>query len=80
MRHHVVMGLLFTKHQNLDWSKFKVFAGDKINLTLKLKFALKRIENIVGKGENTGYQHFLLFPQCFQKASVTGSLKVGIMW
>ena len=25
-----------------------------------------RVENIVGKGENTGYQHFLLFPQYFQ--------------
>ena len=23
------------------------------------------LENIVGKGENTGYQHFLLSPQCF---------------
>ena len=23
------------------------------------------VENIVGKGENAGYQHFLLFPQCF---------------
>ena len=22
-------------------------------------------ENIVGKGENAGHQHFLLFPQCF---------------
>ena len=22
-------------------------------------------ENIVGKGENAGYQHFLLFLQCF---------------
>ena len=22
-------------------------------------------ENIVGKGENAGNQHFLLFPQCF---------------
>ena len=22
-------------------------------------------ENIVGKGENAGYQHFLLFSQCF---------------
>ena len=27
------------------------------------------VENIVGKGENSGYQHFLLFPQCFEKAS-----------
>ena len=25
----------------------------------------KTSENIVGKGENTGNQHFLLFPQCF---------------
>ena len=24
-----------------------------------------RSENIVGKGENAGDQHFLLFPQCF---------------
>ena len=35
-------------------------------------------ENIVGKGENAGYQHFLLFPQCFQKASFPESSKVGI--
>ena len=28
-----------------------------------------RVENIVGKGENAGYQHFLLFPQCFGKAT-----------
>ena len=38
------------------------------------------IEKIAGKGENAGYQHFLLFPQCFQKPSVSGSLKVGIVW
>ena len=25
----------------------------------------KAFENIVGKGENAGYKHFLLFPQCF---------------
>ena len=36
-----------------------------------------RVENIAGKGENAGYQHFLLFSQCFQKASFSGSLKVG---
>ena len=30
-----------------------------------------RVENIVGKGENTGYQHFLLFPQCFTKVFFT---------
>ena len=25
----------------------------------------KPFENIVGRGENAGNQHFLLFPQCF---------------
>ena len=27
------------------------------------KLVLGWVENIVGKGENPGYQHFLLFPQ-----------------
>ena len=31
-----------------------------------------RPENKVGKGENVDYQHFLYFPQCFQKASLKG--------
>ena len=46
----------------LDWSTLKAFADDKINETEKLKFILEKVENIVGKGENAGYQHFLLFP------------------
>ena len=28
-----------------------------------------KIENIVEKEENVGYQHYFLFPQCFQKIS-----------
>ena len=32
-----------------------------------MAFVFETVENIVGKG---GYQHFLLFPQCFQKASL----------
>ena len=47
-------------------------------MTQKLKFALEKIESIVGEGESAGYQHFLLLPQCFQKASFTGSWEVGI--
>ena len=43
-------------------------------------YSCNRVVNIVGgKGENGGYQHFLPFPQCFQKASSTGSLKPGIV-
>ena len=64
----------------LGWSNLKAFAEDKVNMSEKLKFVLGRVENIVEKGENAGYQHFLLFPLCFQKASYTGSLKVGIVW
>ena len=33
-----------------------------MNVTEKLNVVLGRVENIVGKGENAGYQHFLLFP------------------
>ena len=33
------------------------------------------VANIVGKGENAGYQHFLLFPQCFEKASIPDTSK-----
>ena len=39
-----------------------------------------RVENIVGKGENAGYQHFLLFPQCFEKASFPDMSKGVIVW
>ena len=31
-----------------------------------------RAENTVGKGENAGYQHFLLLPQCFPRPSLKG--------
>ena len=34
------------------------------------------VKNIVGKGENAGYQHFLLFSQCFQRACFPGTLKL----
>ena len=58
----------------------KALADDKINVTEKLKFALGSQEFNVGKGENSGNQHFLFFSQCFQKASYTGSKKVVIVW
>ena len=43
-------------------------------------FLYDRVENIVGKGENPGYQHFLLFPQSFQKASIPDPYKPGLVW
>ena len=47
----------------LDLSKLKAFGDDKINVTEKLKFVFARVEIIVGKGENAGNQHFLVFPK-----------------
>ena len=41
---------------------------------------VENIENIVEKEENAGYQHFLLFQQCLEKASSTGLFKFGIVW
>ena len=64
----------------LDVPKLEAFADDKLHVA-RMKISLHdRVENIVGKGENAGYQHFLLFPQCFPKLSLSGSLKVGIVW
>ena len=40
----------------------KTLADNKINITEKLLFAPGWVENIMGKGENAGHQHFLLFP------------------
>ena len=37
-------------------------------------------ENIAGMGENAGFQHFLLNPQCFPEDSFSGSLNVRIVW
>ena len=62
-----------------DCSKLKAFADDKINVNKNVTFLLRRVENILGRGENAGYQHFLLFLQYFQKPSLLGSLKVGIV-
>ena len=63
-----------------DSSRFKAFTDDKLITTQNLKFVHGRVENIVRKGKNAGYQHFLFFPQFFQKLSCLEVLKVGIVW
>ena len=66
------LALQTRKNQGL-FRKGLVFADNKINKTQKYKFVFGREENM-GKGENAGYmyQHFLLFPQYFQKGSLPG--------
>ena len=64
----------------LGWTKLKAFADDNSNVIQMAQYFHDRVEKIVGKGESAGYQHFLHFPQCFQKASMPKSLKVEIVW
>ena len=61
-------------------SKVKASADNKFVVTEQMGFVFERVENIVGKEENAGYQHFLLFLKCFQKAPYPGLFKVGIVW
>ena len=63
----------------LDVTKLKAFADDKLNVTTMTIFLFDRAENTVGKVENAGYQHFLLFLQCFPKPPSLRSLKIGIV-
>ena len=48
----------------LDWAKLKAFADHKLNAVKIFTSVINSVENVVGNGENTGHQHFLL-PQCF---------------
>ena len=57
----------------------KAFADDIIKVPVKMEFVLDTVENIVGKGENAGYQHFLLSHNIF-KTSFSMYIKVGIVW
>ena len=58
-----------TNNNLLDQTKFKAFAENNSNITKLIISLFDRVENIMGKGENAALQHFLLFLQCFQKAS-----------
>ena len=42
--------------------KVKVFADENFNVAQIVHFFFDRVENILEKGENVGYQYFLPFP------------------
>ena len=44
-----------------------------------MEFVFDMLENIVGNGENAAFQHFLLFPQYFQKGPFSRLLKFKIV-
>ena len=57
----VTSKMLFPNDKSLDLTKLIAFADDKINSAQRMRFVFHRVGNIVGKGENAGNQHFLLF-------------------
>ena len=58
-------------------TKLKAFADEKLNVAEMMTSLFDTIENNVVKGENAGYQHFLLFPRCFPKPSSDKNLNMG---
>ena len=60
---------LFKSFQNDDNSKLKEFADGNSKFDENGGKFSNRVANTVGKGEIARNEHFLLFPQCFQKTS-----------
>ena len=58
------------------WKYLQTAADQKV--AQMMKFVLDRVENIVGKEDNAGYHHILLFPESFHKPSLPGPVKVWI--
>ena len=74
------MYITLPHNEILDFSKLKAFANNKFIEVSKINFADEIVGIIVGKGENAGCQHFLLFTQCFQKLFFLRSLKCKTVW
>ena len=55
----------FTKRQYLSSVQFESIRIRHFQGNSMMICVTDWVENIVGKGENAGYQHFVLFPQCF---------------
>ena len=51
----------------LDQSNLKAFADDKLKVIQIAEFVLDRIENIVGKEEDAGYQDFFFSNHVFKR-------------
>ena len=54
----------------LHWSKLNATADDKLNATKIMKIYIGSVENIVRKGENAGFLHFLLFSSMFSEGYI----------
>ena len=65
-----------TDDKILALSKLKEFADNNLSVAQLVQFYYERVENMVGKGENVGYQRFLLFPTMLSKGSFLKVVKI----
>ena len=56
-------------------SKLKAAADNNFIVAQMVQVFFIMLENIVGKGENAGYQHFTLFPPMFTKVFCSRGVK-----
>ena len=71
-----------THYQTTNFRLFQTerYADDNFKFDENGGKLSKQVENTVGKGEIARYEHFLLFPQCFQKACFPWVSKGVIVW
>ena len=62
-QNYVVKVKHFTKNKILDWTRLREFYIGQLEVPklTKYMYVFDRVENIMSKGENAGYHHFLLF-------------------
>ena len=63
----------------LSFSLLKAFVGKNFIMAQMVIFFFDRRNDNVGKGENAGSFHFLLFLQCFETVLFQESVKVSIL-
>ena len=65
----------------LNQTKFKAIADAILIIAYMVMFVFDEVENIVGKGRDAGVTSIFSFSKkCFQKRSLSGSLKLKIVW
>ena len=64
---------------NLKLSSVSSFTLESLKFVVWERVNLDRTEDTLVKGENEGFQNFLIFQKCSQNSSLLGPLKVGIV-
>ena len=61
----------FPNNKNVDLSKSKAFPYNNLDVAPAMELVFDRVKNIVGKGENAGYQHFSFSHNVYKRLNST---------